>query len=465
MHQLNFLIPHPFLILPSEIIGRLLTEINPNTLDTIQMLALVSTKFNLCVRMSIRYVSRLIARESSILPLFEGVKHLTILECLENNNFHHVRLTNFSKSIWRKLESMKISVSIAREYGEMLESEYCLDDVQDLTNIGLKDVQDLTKDCLRDNTMLNNANKEYFQYIMPNLRSLSIQSEDYSEDNELCLDSRFIPSLNILNLHGCQILNIDHFVNLDILKISYQIINKNTLSRLRISGLYLENTKCTEPLNISSLRKLSIVEGFLNIEHSTFSNLSELVVRNLNSDTPQNIYIPSLRKLIYQDNNGKALRISGQHLPNLEELRLISVNENNNVSLDFPILKKLMLVDMNDVKIIRLKNLESLILNDSTLYGRIYMIKLRSLDIMNPRSINPNTFINMSSAIDLRFYPNLRFLNVYGFDGQGKNNLVISRNPSPTLYRYEIVDYLQYGCWNKRIRNSYSSELLEYLFG
>ena len=185
---------HPFLILPPEIVGRLLTEIDQNILKSVQRLMIVSTEFNCCMRMAVRYVDKLVVSRCSILSLFTGVKHLEIQED-EDGNYPNVRM--FSPNVWRILESLKISPGFAEELKNILNPGE-RSDVEEPVNI---------KNILNPGERSSDG---YPSLVMPKLRSLSIESEDVylNEEEMLNIDPRLFPSLRILELDGCMIKNV-----------------------------------------------------------------------------------------------------------------------------------------------------------------------------------------------------------------------------------------------------------------
>ena len=471
---------HSIFFLPPEIMSIILANIEGYLVENLETLMLVSRWFRDYMKIVVKYVDRLILNKGcSILDLFTGVKHLEILRYEYKNRstiIPSLDFASFSMNIWRNIKILIIPYNIAgmldESYTEntgMLDESYT-----ENTTDKFKNTTDKFKNVRRNSTILDTDNTgntsllRKSKFFMPNLQYLTMFGQASDEYKKLYINPEILPSLRNVKLSRCVLDNLDEFKTLEILKISHiDFMNIYLLNKLNISELSLEDVDCDEPLdiNIPSLRKLEIVDGFLMMNSINNLNISELMLKNVEYCDNTILNIPTLRKLViirgYLDECFGTRDINNH---NLTELILLDVE----CSYDYPILNiptlRKLVLNASNINIGELQSLERLVINDSCLSVRNpRMIKLTSLDIVLPRNLCINLAINRLN------FPNLRYLNTFGFGRifndeemlktKSQTNIIITHNPVPTFFRYASSKINIYGVWNYvRIKNKITDE-------
>lgn len=408
---------NPFLILPPNILGMILSWMDNNIVENIQTLMSVDSRMKDCLTSAARHITRMIASRSLMLDMFTGLKNLSVEDKTPDKNGKYPTLKEFSKSIWGRMEILFIPVNAIKDIPEFLssptfelchpeESEHCLNqDELYLLQDDLYSVND---------------------YYMPNLRSLTITHEEYKEDEykedeytQIHLNSRIFPRLKNLILNGCILSNVEEFKTLDILSVGRVMLDVDMLKNLNIAELSLIEVQIDKDLDIQSLKKLTLAG-----DCSYIGGLDNLKITELSLICAEFGYILDLdflplRKLTIVGNYlFKDLDIRSLNKLMLHELTLetpgCSNPDKSIYDLNIPYLRSLKLKHIETVTFDKLPNLESLSLEYSTLNIKNPVMKnLTNLNIVNGSMEHLN--INLGITVNKQTCPNLRFLNTYGY--------------------------------------------------
>lgn len=299
---------HPgILVLPSEIIGLILSIIDLDTIKSVSSMMLVSKELEVLTKSSIKYIKRLtVVRNSRILLLFSGIERLTIFE----SEHLHVELDKFNPNIWKNLEYLSIrSTTYSEKYGILLNS---------LGNLNISEL------CLESVWFHQN-----YVLDIPSLRKLKLIC--------MTLDMSLIQKLNISELEfvdvcywAPHVLNIPPLRKLILDGLMYDdCLTDKLLDIPNLESLILRNLELDEELHNPSLRKLEII----NVKYFHTKELPNLEILTLDNPLLINT-IPRMKSLttinmIIRTKSEEEVFINSSTFPSLRYINIFGSDEWN----------------------------------------------------------------------------------------------------------------------------------------
>lgn len=344
---------HPFssiFILPPEILSIILEEMGDYPVQSFVRLILTSKSFRIPLLSAVPYVRMLNVSHDKILWRFTGVKHLTVDD-------NCVRLSSFSKNIWRNLESLIIPSDICSELYESgcLES-YLNQQPLDTLKYSESQQPEILKSPECERQLGSRQSLEYsnLTFFMPRLRSLDIYNTDCESDDLIKVNKDVMPNLRIIRTANCNFSNLSEFEDLDEIELRYSSgVRTNVLNNLSIRKLILVGECCSInwlALNIPSLRSLVLED--MNIIFAMLNNLKieELFLVNsrLSSRLLEYSKMNNLLRLIMTD--GKLIQdtvnINDESFPVLKYLR---IERSKNINISASSLVDIRIVECSDI--------------------------------------------------------------------------------------------------------------------